>query len=82
MFIDLSNLVSMQGEMVDRIEDHINSEYLLTTYVKFFMFQVPSGLINDVGYQFVPIHYTRLVLQISWGKGQGVPVRTYQMPFF
>jgi len=25
MFIDLSNLVSMQGEMVDRIEDHINS---------------------------------------------------------
>jgi t-SNARE complex subunit (syntaxin) len=27
MFIDLSNLVSMQGEMVDRIEDHINSEY-------------------------------------------------------
>jgi hypothetical protein len=30
MFIDLSNLVSMQGEMVDRIEDHINSEYLPT----------------------------------------------------
>jgi hypothetical protein len=27
MFIDLSNLVSMQGEMVDRIEDHINSKF-------------------------------------------------------
>ena len=27
MFVDLSNLVSMQGEMVDRIEDHINSKY-------------------------------------------------------
>jgi len=25
MFIDLSNMVAMQGEMVDRIEDHINS---------------------------------------------------------
>jgi len=25
MFIDLSNMVAMQGEMVDRIEDHINA---------------------------------------------------------
>jgi len=25
MFIDLSNMVAMQGEMVDRIEDHINT---------------------------------------------------------
>ena len=26
MFIDCNNLVQMQGEMVTRIEDHINSE--------------------------------------------------------
>ena len=26
MFIDCNNLVQMQGEMMTRIEDHINSE--------------------------------------------------------
>ena len=26
MFIDCNNLVQMQGEMVTRIEDHVNSE--------------------------------------------------------
>ena len=25
MFVDLNNLVQMQGEMVSRIEDHVNS---------------------------------------------------------
>ena len=26
MFLDVNNLVQMQGEMVTRIEDHVNSE--------------------------------------------------------
>ena len=26
MFIDVNNLVQMQGEMVTRIEDHVNSK--------------------------------------------------------
>ena len=29
MFLDVSNLVQMQGEMVTRIEDHVNSEFIL-----------------------------------------------------
>ena len=28
MFVDLANLVEMQGEMVDRIEDHIMGGWL------------------------------------------------------
>ena len=27
MFLDVSNLVQMQGEMITRIEDHVNSKY-------------------------------------------------------
>ena len=30
MFIDVNNLVQMQGEMVGRIEDHVNSEFKQT----------------------------------------------------
>ena len=33
MFTDLAMLVEQQGEMVTRIEDHINSEQIITTVV-------------------------------------------------
>ena len=48
MFLDVNNLVQMQGEMVTRIEDHINSEISHSVVKIYFSLVFITGAAIDI----------------------------------
>jgi len=48
MFIEISNLVSQQGEMITRIEDNVLSKFLMSIFFLFYKFFSLCSLILSI----------------------------------